>query len=80
MESKRATHVVRIPFYRLPRGLGRSDKPWTTYEKLQAGETERLSILSSLSFLTTPLLPEQYFIWGYYGTQYRVRLHPPFGA
>ena len=22
---------------------------------------------------------EQYFIWGYYGTQYRVRLYPAFG-
>ena len=22
---------------------------------------------------------EQSFIWGYYGTQYRVRLYPPFG-
>ena len=21
-----------------------------------------------------------YFIWGYYGTQYRVRLYPPFGV
>ena len=22
---------------------------------------------------------EQYVIWGYYGTHYRVRLYPPFG-
>ena len=21
-----------------------------------------------------------YFVWGYYGTQYRVRLYPPFGC
>ena len=33
---KCATHVARIPFYHLPTGLSRSDKPWTTYEKLQA--------------------------------------------
>ena len=23
---------------------------------------------------------EGYFIWGYYGTQYRVRLYPPCGV
>ena len=23
---------------------------------------------------------EEYFLWGYYGTQYRVRFYPPFGV
>ena len=23
---------------------------------------------------------ESYFIWGYYGTHYRVRFYPPFGV
>ena len=31
----------------------------------------------SFEFPATSL--EKYFIWGYHGTQYRVRLYPPFG-
>ena len=29
---------------------------------------------------TGVILGISYFIWGYYGTQYRVRLYPPFGV
>ena len=57
------------------------------FPKIRYSQVSKRDVSSSqatrdkpLAILGTGLACVSYLIWGYYGTQYRVRLYPPFGV
>ena len=64
-----------LPYWWFPGNEGRGHRDLTG--GFQGMKEEDIGMITG-GYVATTI--EQYFIWGYYGTQYRVRFYPPFGV